>query len=419
MNENTFQSQRTHTRVKFEPLTVHCQLVCLTPQSPCVQSITVLSGSPAYEPDRSLTPTIVFPDVRANDPDNVFQHGAANANLSLDTIEWLVDEQPIADVWTVNTDYEINTSATDLRGALTIKKNLAASAKAVLHFRAKFLDWRTGIAYAVESDDIALTCTDKGEDVYTCSVDKPSVEYDPLFDDLLLYEHKVARGITVTGTRSDYVTGKCYEQSVSVLLSLGTSQITTLPNDITMRVVRLGQSTALTPNSESSPELLLATFPTVKFDMRMIDKAEYEVQFLKGGNIIARATIGLHTATTMPTFGKPLRAADISPSQDEYFNSVLLNLENRLVEYPECYYLIEWFTQAKYNDSGTWKYAQAKTWQRGVNLAAAVKDLGIGVTVNDSFFDLWFNLDAHAARELITDEDGYVLTDENNEFLID
>lgn len=418
MNENTFQSQRTHTRVKFEPLTTHCQLVCLTPMSPCVQSITVLSGTAAHEPDRSLTPTVIFPDVRASDPDEIFQGGPVNHLLSLDTIEWLVDEEPIEDVLTLGTDYTINTSESDLRGALTFKVNLAASEKMVLHFRAKFLDWRTGIAYAVESDDIALTCTDKGEDVFSCSVDKPSIEYDPLFDDLLLYDYKVARGITVQGSRSDYVTGKCYEQSVNVILAHGTEQLTTLPSGITMRVVKVGQSTALVANSVANPELLAATFPTVKFDMRLVSKGEYEVQFMQNGNIIARATIGLHTSTTMPSFGKPLRASDISPSQDMYFNSVLLNLQDRIVEYPECYYLIEWFTQAKYNNNGTWQYAASKTWQRGENLAALVADLGIGVTVNDSFFDLWFELDAHGSCSLLTDETDDVLTDENDVLLI-
>lgn len=419
MNENTFQSQRTHTRVKFEPLTTHCQLVCLTPMSPCSQSITTLSGVPAYEPDRALTPTIIFPDVRASDPDNIFTKGAVNANLSLDTLEWLVDEKPISDVWTEGTDYEINKTVTDLRGALTVKKNLAASEKAVLHFRGNFLDWRTGISYAVESDDIALSCTDKGEDIYSCSVDKPGVEYDPLFDDLLLYEHKVARGISVSGTRDNYVNGKCYEQSINVILSHGTEEIVTLPSDITMRVVKLGQSTALVANSVDSPELLAATFPTIKFDMRVIKHGQYEVQFVKGSDIIARATIGLHTATSMPTFGKPLRGADISPSQKVYVNSVLVNLENRLIEYPECYYLIEWFTQAKYNDAGAWKYASEKTWQRGENMLAAIEGLDIGVTVNDSFFDIWFNIDPFATREIVTNENGEPYTDENGEIYID
>ena len=113
MNENVFKSQRTHTRVKFTPLTTSCQLVCLTPQSPITQSINTTSGTPQYEPDRTLSPTVIFPDIRANDPDNVFGAGAANAHISLDTIQWLVDEKPIAEVWTEGTDYEIVKTATD------------------------------------------------------------------------------------------------------------------------------------------------------------------------------------------------------------------------------------------------------------------------------------------------------------------
>lgn len=419
MNENVFKSQRTHTRVKFTPLTTSCQLVCLTPQSPTTQSINTTSGAPQYEPDRSLSPTVIFPDIRANDPDNVFGAGAANAHISLDTIQWLVDEKPIAEVWTEGTDYEIVKTATDTRGSLKIYKNLAASAKAVLRFKGAFVDWRTNIIYNVVSDDIALTCTDKGADVIGCSVDKPLINYDPLFDDLLIYDYKVARGITVQGNRADYITGKCYEQSVSVVLTSGTTQLATLPDGLTMRVVRLGGNAALVPGSTDNPELLSATFPTIKFDMRLIDKADYEVQFLENGKVVASATIGLHTTTSMPTMGKPLRSADIVPSMDVYENSIVLNLENRMVEYPELFYLIQWFTQAKYNDNGTWKYAKELTWQRGERISAAIADLGIGVTVNDSYFDLWFDVEPHGARELIADENGEVLTDENGELLID
>ena len=419
MNENQFSSQRTHTRVKFEPLTVSCSLVCLTPQSPVTQSINILSGTPQYEPNRTLTPTVVFPDVRAQDPDNIFRHGSANEYLSLDNLNWYVDGEPIADVWTVNTDYTINTGSGDTRGALTIMKNLPASSKAVLRFKGQFLDWRTGVVYEVESDDIALTCTDKGNDVLSCSVDKPLIAYDPLFDDLLLYEYKVARGITVQGSRANYVNGKCYEQSVNVILTSGVTELSTLPTGVTMRVVRLGQTTALVPLSESSPELLVAQFPLIKFDMRQIAKGDYEVQFLKNNVIVCRATIGLCTQTTMPNFGKPLRGADVTPAQDVYANSVLVQLEDRIIDYPECYYLLEWFTQAKYNDNGTWRYASQKTWQRGENLLAAIADLDIGVTINDSFFDLWFNVNPHATCQLVTDEDDTVLTDENDEPLID
>ena len=419
MNENTFQSQRGHTRVKFEPLNVSCSLVCLTPQSPMAQVINTTLSPIEYEPDRSDTPTLVLPEVRAIDLDNVFQHGAVNQYLTLDSLEWTVDGKSINSVWTEGVDYEIIKTEDDTRGALKVFKNLGANEKAVLHFKGKFFDWRTGIIIDVESGDEALICTDKGENIMQCHIDKPVIEYDPLFDDLLLYDYKKAREISVYGSRADYINGKSFEQTINVVLTDGTTECATLPDGISMKLVKLGSDTALVANSEENPEVMEISYPNIKFDMRLIDKADYEVQFLKGSTIVCRATIGLHTSCTMPVLGQGAIGSDIAASQKEYFNSVLLNLADRQVEYPELYYLIQWFTQAKYNDNGTWKYATQKTWQRGVNMEAAVADLGIGLTQNNSFFDFWFELEAHKPCQLLTDEDGLILTDEDGNFLID
>ena len=419
MSVNTFQSKRGHTRVKFEPLNVSCSLVCLTPQSPMAQVINTTLSPIEYEPDRNDTPTLILPEVRAIDLDNVFQHGAVNQYLTLDSLEWTVDGKSINSVWTEGVDYEIIKTEDDTRGALKVFKNLGANEKAVLHFKGKFFDWRTGIILDVESGDEALICTDKGENIMQCHIDKPVIEYDPLFDDLLLYDYKKAREISVYGSRADYINGKSFEQAINVVLTDGTTECATLPDGISMKLVKLGSDTALVANSEENPEVMEISYPNIKFDMRLIDKADYEVQFLKGSTMVCRATIGLHTSCTMPVLGQGAIGSDIAASQKEYFNSVLLNLADRQVEYPELYYLIQWFTQAKYNDNGTWKYATQKTWQRGVNMEAAVADLGIGLTQNNSFFDFWFELEAHKPCQLLTDENGLILTDEDGNFLID
>ena len=426
MNENTFASRRTHTRVKFSPLTVSCQLVCVTPQSPAAQTVNTLSTPPQYEPNRALSPTAIFPDVRAVDPDNIFPHGPANKYLSLEEIKWYVNEKPIAEVWTeetdavTNADYVIDRSDSDTRGTLLVKKNLPASEKAVLHFTGQFLDWRTGIAYTVESDDLALTCTDKGADAVQCYVDKPLIVYDPLFDNLLLYEYKAARGLTVSGNRDDAKDGKSYEQDVNVILTIGTKQVESLSGTgYKMRVVRLSdKETPLTQKSESAPELTYATYPRISFDMRLVAKGEYEVQFVKDKKVVARSPIGIRTQVTMPTDGQGLRGADIAASQKTYANTAIINVRDRLVEYPELYYLIRWFTQAQYNDNGVWKYAKEKEWQHGTDMLVEVADLGIGTTKNDSFFDYWFTVDAHPTATLCADENGSVLTDESGAFLI-
>jgi hypothetical protein len=152
--------------------------------------------------------------------------------------------------------------------------------------------------------------------------------------------------------------------------------------------------------------------------MRLISKAEYEVQFIKSNEVFAKASIGLNTQVTMPTSGCGQRSSDIAASQVVYENSVLINLRDRLVEYPELYYLIRWFTQAKYFDDNQWKFDTAKEWQRGEHMLAEVSELGIGLTKNDSYFDYWFQVDPHGTLQLLTDDNGDVLTDDNGNFLI-
>ncbi len=423
MNENIFKSQRNHTRLKFQPLTTSCNLVCLTPQSPCAQSIDATGSTPVYNPNRELTPTVVFPDVRGYDPDRIFTAGAANAYLSLDSMQWLVNGEPIEDVWTLGTDYAINTTSTDLRGALTVYKNIPSANPVSVAFKGQFVDWRTKAVYKVESDEMVFITTDKGADIVKCSVDKPYIEYDPLYDDLLVYDYLYARGLETEAGRSDYVNDKNYEQTVKVTLNSGISELATLPTGVTMRVVRIGTSTALVPQSVSCPEMISISFPYIIFDMRLIDKEDYEVQFVKSSQVIAKAGIGLHRKTTMPLNGRPARNADIVPSMTMYVNTPIINLADKAVIYPEIYYLIRWFTQAVVattsNGVTTYSYGEEKERQLGSLMQVPIKDLGIGYTYNDSFFEQWFDVEAHGASSLITDEEDDVLCDEDDEMLID
>lgn len=426
MNEATFLSQRTHTRVKFKPLTVSCQLSCLTYDSPIAQVYDALGSPYQYVPHRPATPTVVMPVIRAIDPDEVFGASSPNEYLSLDTLQWTVNGDPINEVWDAwngtTGDYEIIQTATDARGTLKIYKNIPPGETATIQFKGQFLDWRTGQLYDVQSNPITLVTEEKGSDLLGCTIDKPEVNYDPLFDDLLLYEYKVARGISVTGNRSDHINGKCYEQTVTAVLTSGDTEIASLPSGITMRLVYHGSNTALVANSTSSPEVLQIAYPYVKLDMRQIEHKQYEVQFLQNGAVIQSAMFTAQTKVTMPFFGKPIFGSDIPAWYKWYHNRALVNLDDRAVEYPELYYLIQWFTQAQVasvvNGATVYSAAAAKTWQIGEKMAAEVADLGIGVTVNDSFFDIWFTVDRHPSIELMKDESNVVLTDESGDYIL-
>lgn len=440
MANTTFTSQRSHTRVKFSPLRTSCHLVCLTPMSPAAQTLNAF-GAPEYEPDRTITPTLIYPDVRAIDSDRIFTSGAANKYISLDEMNWYVNDTPISEVWEAATDYTIDVSETDTRGMLKIMKNIPVSERAILRFKATFLDWRTGIAYVVESNDMMLTCTDKGGDVVSCSIDKPIVYYDPTQDDLLKYDYLSVRG-GVVGERADYVNGKCYEQTITALLNVGTEEQTTLHEGITMQLVAIDGNVNINSSlvayddgttlsyddgrsvmqegvyDTSHPEVLVIDYPHITFDMRLIDKADYTLAFMKDGVILASSHIGLQRNTTMPSSAYPLRSADITPSQDVYFNKAYMSFLDSAVDYPELYYLIHWHTQAKHYVDNVWTYDTAKDWQYGENIRVAISDIGVGNTSNDSFFDLYFEASPHNVCDLASDENGEVLTDENNEPLI-
>lgn len=422
---NKVISQRTHTRLKFEPLQTSCHLVSVMGSSPLGATYDTTLNPPEYVPDRSVTPTVLRPDIRVVDPDRVFRKGSANEYLSLDTIAWFVDDEPIASVWQAGTDYDIVTTADDMRGTLRIYKNIEVGEKASLRFKGEFLDWRTGAVYAIESDDAVLSCVEKGENELKVSVDKPTVVYDPLYDELLLWEYKHARGIATTGTRAEAkANGKSYEQEVNILLTDGGSPLDVLPTGMTMRLVELGDTTAIVPGSVQHPEIVSVTFPKIEFDMRLLDKGDYEVQFLVSGQVVASCAFGAATEVTMPVgSSKPRFGADLPVSVDWYRNFAMVNLAADIVEYPELYYLLTWHTQARRmiteNNTDSWIYGDEKDWQLGEEMSAAVAELGLGLTEKDNFFDVWFDIEAHATRELLLDESNAVLTDESNVALID
>ena len=417
-------SQRNHTRLKFSPLTTSCTLRCLTPHSPLAQAFNPSTN--VYDPNRSDTPSVVLPEVKATDPSGVFPSGVVNHLLLADTgkLEWFVNGKPISEVWTEysnNTgDYSIITDETENRGALIIYKNVTADSKIMLSFRGLFYDWRTGRNYQVESDIIEMTTTNKGEDAISCSVDKQNVVYDPIRDPLLSYEwlysvHN-AEGLSETWARSS---DDNYLQKINVLLNSGVSRLESLPSGLTMRLCKLGSDTALAVGNDN-PELQQVEFPTIVIDCRLIDKAEYEIQMVKGGSIVARAPFSVSRQTTMPTSAQPFSGADILPSMSVYYNTLLVSLAGTPLVNPFLYYKIMWFTVAQvYNSSAsTYTEGSPKKWQTGDKLAAKIADIGIGTTVNDSYFEQYAEVEPWECDYVLTDESGNVFTDENGSVLI-
>lgn len=101
-----------------------------------------------YIPDFALVPLVIQPDIYITDPDGVITAGLKNSSLT--DITWY--ENAVLDskaITSSNTSYVIDTSATETRGRITVKKNIPEAEQLVLIFTAKFLDTRTGMSVPV------------------------------------------------------------------------------------------------------------------------------------------------------------------------------------------------------------------------------------------------------------------------------
>lgn len=423
MSKNVIVSERKHTRLSFTPLSVSCSLVCVTPQSTCSQASNSLNGE--YEPNRegaAGTPCVVWPQTVAKDRDGIFPDGVVNERFDIDSMEWKANGKPISSLSSWTGKYAIITDASENRGSLIIKKNNAPSDVEVLSFSAKFEDYRTGTVMVVGSlNELVLKTTDKGDDKMSCSVDKPSSNYDPLEDKLLLYEYLVGRGILADGARANYINGKCYERIVNVALAVGNTAQSALPSGVTMRLVKKGTTTAITANSEANPEVMSIVFPNVKFDCRMMELNEYEIQFLKSGKVLCKSYVSFKRDMQKVNSVFPNKGADVVPGQIMYFNDATIMLNDNVVEYPELYYFIQWYTQARVYDESTkiYKWNSSVKRQVGQQMQCDMKKLEIGTTKNDSYFSAYLEVTEDDACQLVADEDGCVLMDESSNLLID
>lgn len=420
MNNFKIRSQGGHSRIQFSPLSISCTLRCMTPDSPIAQNVNANISPWEYEPDRKLTPTLILPDIRVKDPDKIFPAGTANANLSIDSIDWRVNGKPIAEVWSAD-DYEIVKADDDTRGMLKVKRNMQVGETAVLTFSGKVYDWRTGAVLNAVSDQMPLLCTETGENKLTLCLDKRSMEYDPVYDDLTLYETMVAEGLADEGHRNAYINAKCYEMEVGIKVGDIDGTMDALPKGYEVKLYEVGGSQPVSPNSVENPEVTSFDSHSLKLDLRLIDKKEYEVRLVRSDKVIDSDTLTVHRKVTMPTLAKPRYENDINVRQTVYDNEALVVVRDRIAPFPTLFYLLQWFTMAQRFDSLNNKYVDAEPvpWQQGNKMRCAIEEIGIGHKLENSSFLPYFELEARGCCELIADENGDVIVDENGEFIID
>lgn len=101
-----------------------------------------------YVPDHALVPLVIQPDVYMTDPDGVIPGGLRNRSLT--DIVWYENEVVDGKAITAsNAYYTVDSSATDTRGRITIKRNIPEAEQLTLIFTARLTDTRTGFPVPV------------------------------------------------------------------------------------------------------------------------------------------------------------------------------------------------------------------------------------------------------------------------------
>jgi hypothetical protein len=398
------ESGRIRIRRDFAPLSVSVSLACATDYSPVTQAYDPAQGT--YEPDRSITPTLLRPTVSANAADGSWTDYTANSHLA--DMQWLVNGVDISTLTDWTDKYEIETVGVT-RGSLLIKRNLAPAERLSLQFKANLVDNRLGVTIPILTDPVILSVVDKADASYSVSLDcEKTIRYNPFNDKLFLYEYKVAHGLQEASTaayNAALADSGSYLRTISARLYKGgtlmqasgfTTKIYKVENESTFTELEM----AVENGTDSWAYTL---------DLRMLEKANYMIKAFVDDTEVGRIQFSI--ARDKQSFTcRPTNETDILPSQHERYDVVQVDSSGKIVECPESILKILWYT-----DSATVTEMQHNEGKAAlIDLAAA----GVGQNYNDDWLDVYVSAAPKGVFELAADENGDILTDENGENFI-
>lgn len=385
----------------YEPLDVSQRLVCLTDGSPATQVYNTDTGE--YEPNREITPTVVYPDIVAWASDNSWTNKQCNSIL--DEMVWKVNGVDITTIASWKGKYEILQDGS-MRGALKVMRNLTREEKSSLTFSAIIPDYRLQTRLKVNTEELVLSTYNKTEDTYGLSFgNADKILYNPFLDKLALYDYKVAHGLITFSNedRQACYDGNQYERSVPLHVYKGVKEINT---GYTVKVLKIVNANTLVDVSNGYSEVAKVTTSEVVFDLRAIDSGDYAIRIVVGKNVVAQRQISFGR-TYQDYEAEVLNLTAIYNDDKQKKHKALITIDKNVVECPESILEIKWFTQAidVSNNATTEKY-----WNVGETVVYDIEKTGVGKTISDGIHVL-YDASFKGALQDAADKDGNVYTD--------
>ena len=398
------ETSKKRIRIDYAPLNVAVSVVNITPNSPVVQVYNGLNNQ--FEPDRTLSPTVILPEVVASASDNSW--GDPYSNHALADMKWFVNGVDISTIVDWENLYTIHQSGS-LRGAISIKRNLSPGEQVSLHFEGVLADTRLGVNIPIKTEPIVLSCSDKSQDMYSLGIgDDQIIQYNPFKDKLFMYEYKVAQGIIAASSAAQTAANdeNSYNRAIPIYLFSGDKAVT---SGYTVKLFRVASATSFTELTTADDEVVSISPSQIVLDLRIIKKSDYVIRAYVDNREVAMMQFSVNRLNPSYTI-RMTNGTDISPFDTQRYDEVMVDYDGKVVECPGSLIRILWYsnTVAKTNT----------LLGEGDVIQFLLSTTGIGSSYNDSWLELFTMSELKEAHNIATDESNNIFTDENGNDLI-
>ena len=401
------KTSKRRIRKTYAPLVACVTLYCASQDSsPLTQAYNAKAAT--FEPNRSLSPLLLYPEVvlKANDGSLKTPYG----NESLSSMKWYIDGVDISTIPAYSGKYSIETESNSLRGQLTLLYNVPVQEQHTISFEADVADTRTGKLIHVKTDGLVMSTTDMSEDKFTLTPTQGEIQqYNPFLDRFFHYQYKVANGLmdASAAAESEAKDNNSYLRTMTFSFFQGSTEIT---SGYTLKLYSVASDGTLTEMAASDGnEVDSISASGIVLDLRLVEKGNYAVKAYVDEK--EKAACQFSFGRVNPAYSAEIvNTTDIAPGDTSRGDRVLIDSGGKAVECPESIIRIVWHTAT--NALSDVSHGE------GDHVAYTLASTGIGSTYNDSWMDTWVETTQKAACSVLTDGNGNEYVDgSGNQFI--
>lgn len=390
-------------RIDYAALNVAFSTVLLSPNSPLTQTYNGFTGE--FDPDRSLSPTVILPQVVASAADGSWKEPYSNDKLA--NMVWLANGVDISKQPEWNNKFSINQETSSMRGALSVYRNLMPGEQISLVFKADLVDNRLGVTHPIETEPVIISTSDKSQNMYSVGIgDDQIIQYNPFKDKLFLHEYKVAHGLIQdsAAARAEATDENSYLREITVHVFRGDEELTASEYQIELYKINDDATHSLSKMTAGNEELVGLTPTKISLDLRLIPKGDYYIKIIAENRDVASIQFSVNRLNQAFSV-RTTNGTAINPGDTQRYDEVMVDSDGNVVECPGSIIKFIWMTDTEAK--------KGVIHNEGDVTQFLLSDTGIGNSYNDSWMSIYLDAEPKEAHKIATDANGNIYTDQN------